>query len=119
MMLRAKRRALTPMCLIATLLSVLALAGRDASAGAGPIASPLRQGFPLLLPAGLWDKPNEACVTQCKTYVNKGCFKELSEKDPTADPASLQEQCDAEYSICLYDCMCDTCDENQIILKKN
>lgn len=68
--------------------------------------------------AGLWDKPNQACIDRCEVFVNKGCFTELSKKNPTADAASLLEQCEERFSLCLYKCMCDTCDENQIILKE-
>jgi len=68
--------------------------------------------------AGLWDKPNQACITKCEAFVKKGCFKTLAEKQPGADPGSLQDQCDDKFSLCLYDCMCDTCDENQIIIKQ-
>jgi len=69
-------------------------------------------------PAGLWDKPNEICMNKCQEFVQKGCFKRLSDKDPTADPASIQDQCEDKFSLCLYDCMCDTCDENQIIIRQ-
>lgn len=69
--------------------------------------------------AGLWDKPNEACIAKCEGFVKKGCFAELTKKNPTASPVSIQDQCDDKYSLCLYDCMCDTCDENQIIIKQN
>lgn len=68
--------------------------------------------------AGLWDKPNQACIDKCEVFVNKSCFTELSKKNPTADPASIQFQCEDKFSMCLYDCMCDTCDENQIIIKE-
>lgn len=68
--------------------------------------------------AGLWDKPNQACITKCEAFVKKGCFRTLAEKNPAADPAALQDQCDDKFSLCLYDCMCDTCDENQIIIKQ-
>lgn len=70
-----------------------------------------------VLRAGLWDKPNEACMTKCRIHVQKGCFKRLSEKDPTADPGSIQDRCDDKFSICLYDCMCETCDEDQIKIR--
>lgn len=69
-------------------------------------------------PAGLWDRPNEACMDHCKIHVEKGCFKRLSDKNPDADAASIQAQCDDKFSLCLYDCMCDTCDEDQIIIRK-
>ena len=69
-------------------------------------------------PAGLWDKPNEACMTKCQTHLQKGCFKRLSKKSPAADAGAIQDMCDDKYSVCLYDCMCETCDENQIIIKE-
>lgn len=69
--------------------------------------------------AGLWDKPNQACIAKCESFIKKGCFAELTKKNPTASPISIQDQCDDKYSLCLYDCMCDTCDENQIIIKQN
>lgn len=72
----------------------------------------------LLHKAGLWDKPNEACTKKCEVFVSKNCFRDLSTKNPTADPGSIQDQCDDKFSVCLYDCMCDTCDENQIIIKQ-
>jgi hypothetical protein len=81
------------------------------------VHSPMSGMSATLWRAGLWDKPNQACIEKCSIFVNKSCFKELSEKDPTANPASLQEKCDDKFSVCLYDCMCDTCDENQIIIK--
>lgn len=68
--------------------------------------------------AGLWDKPNQACIDRCTAFENKDCFTELSKKNPTADAASIQDQCEDKFSLCLYKCMCDTCDENQIILKE-
>lgn len=74
--------------------------------------------FSLTAKAGLWDKPNEACMTKCSVFIKKGCFQKLAEKNPTADPGSIQDECDNQYSVCLYDCMCDTCDENQIIIKE-
>lgn len=103
----------------------LALAGMSGGAGAQMINTPmpefsfspvLRIPAPIL-PAGLWDKPNEACMEKCRIYVEKGCFGRLSEKDPTADPGTIQDKCDNKFSLCLYDCMCDTCDENQIIIR--
>ena len=68
--------------------------------------------------AGLWDKPNESCMTYCKVHVDKGCFRRLSEKNPDADAGSIQDQCDDKFSLCLYKCMCDTCDENQIVIQQ-
>lgn len=67
---------------------------------------------------GLWDKPNEACTQKCEVFVSKNCFRDLAAKNPGADPGSIQDQCDDKFSVCLYDCMCDTCDENQIIIKQ-
>jgi len=104
-------------------LTALSLAAMSGGAGARMPGGP-----PVKLPyspipgsvrtAGLWDKPNEACMTKCEVHVQKGCFKRLSEKNPAADAAALQEKCDDKFSLCLYDCMCDTCDENQIIIKQ-
>ena len=107
-------------------LTALALVGTSVSASAQMVNmpatqynySPIAQHSVPLLPIGLWDKPNEACMTKCQVFVRKGCFTRLSKKHPAADPGSIQDQCDDKYSVCLYDCMCDTCDENQIIIKQ-
>lgn len=72
----------------------------------------------LVRKAGLWDKPNKACLTKCEVFTRKDCFKELAEKHPAADPGSLQERCDDKFSVCVYDCMCDTCPKDQIIIKQ-
>lgn len=109
-----------------TVLAVVALAGLGGGAGAQMVNtpepelnySPIMRNTAPVIRAGLWDKPNEACITKCQIFVRKGCFTRLSEKDPTADPGSIQDTCDDKYSVCLYDCMCDTCDENMIILKQ-
>ena len=82
------------------------------------VYSPLTRLIPPVRPVGLWDKPNEFCTKKCKTHVEKGCYKRLADKDPTADAMSIHNKCEDLYSLCLYDCMCDTCDENQIIIKK-
>ncbi len=106
-----------------TVLAVFAIAGMNGGAGAQMINAP-RIALPYspipgrVIPAGLWDKPNQACMTKCEVFVRKGCFTRLSEKDPAADPGSIQDRCDDKFSVCLYDCMCDTCDENQIIIKQ-
>lgn len=107
-------------------LTALALTVMNGGAGAqlmnAPEAklnnSPIKRNTAPLIRAGLWDKPNEACIAKCEVFVRKGCFTRLSEKDPSADPSSIQDQCDSKFSVCLYDCMCDTCDENQIIIKQ-
>ncbi len=100
----------------------LALAGMSGGAGAQMINTPmpefsfspvLRIPAPILR-AGLWDKPNEACLEKCQIHVKKGCFKRLSEKNPYADAGTIQDLCDNEYSICLYECMCETCVQKQI-----
>ena len=57
-------------------------------------------------------------MTKCQPFVQKDCFKRLAKKFPTADAESMQQKCDDNYSMCLYDCMCETCDENQIIIKE-
>ena len=109
-------------------LTALSLAAMSGGAGAR-MPGTLTTGTPLVKlpyspipgsvrPAGLWDKPNEACMTKCQIHVQKGCFKRLSKKNPAAGAAALQEMCDGKFSLCLYDCMCDTCDENQIIIKQ-
>lgn len=67
--------------------------------------------------AGLWDKPNQACMTKCRVFVLKGCFKRLSDESPDTGAASIQEKCDDKFSLCLYDCMCETCAEDQIIIR--
>lgn len=115
MALREMRRGIS-------VLAAVALAGMSGAAGAQTGAPPSQLNTPHiernLLPAGLWDKPNEACMNKCQTFVQKDCFKRLAEKSPTADPGTLQDKCDDNFSICLYDCMCETCDENQIIIKQ-
>lgn len=109
---------------IAVLAAIFAIAGHSVSTSATQNASQAWQALPhspipgLTRKIGLWDKPNQACITKCEAFVDKGCFKTLSEKNPTADPASIQDQCEDKFNICLYDCMCDTCDENQIIIKQ-
>ena len=108
---------------VIAVLAAFALAGMSGGAGAQMMNTPqLKLPYsPIpgrVLPAGLWDKPNEACADKCRVFVQKGCFTRLSQKDPTADPGAIQDKCDAKYSLCLYDCMCDTCDENQIIIKQ-
>jgi len=113
---------------IIAVLAVLSLAGISARAGAQKTVTQL-SGAPLAtLPhspvpgrvrsAGLWDKPNAACETKCQVFVKKGCFSRLAKKYPAADADALQEQCDDKYSLCIYDCMCNTCDKNQIIIKQ-
>ena len=67
-------------------------------------------------PAGLWGKPDEFCMTQCQELIHKDCFQRLMEKDPSAEAASIQDRCDEKYSLCLYDCMCENCKENQHII---
>jgi len=109
-----------------TVLTAFALAAMSGGASAQMINttpaqyqySPITRNTAPLLPVGLWDKPNEACMTKCEVFVQKGCFKRLSDNDPIADPGSIQDRCDDKFSVCLYDCMCDTCDENQIIIKQ-
>lgn len=66
--------------------------------------------------AGLWDKPNEYCMSHCRELIHKGCFKRLMKQDPGAEAASIQDMCDEKYSICLYNCMCENCKENQDII---
>ncbi len=106
-----------------SMVAVVLLAGLGGGADARMINAPeLKAPYsPIpsrVLRAGLWDRPNEACMNKCQVFVKKGCFTKLSEKNPAADPGDIQDQCDDKYSICLYDCMCDTCDENQIIIKE-
>lgn len=110
---------------VCAVLAAFTIAGMSGGADAQmpgapskPVYSPIRQFALPFRPAGLWDKPNEACMTKCKVHVKKGCFKRLSEKSPTADAGAIQDMCDDKYSLCLYDCMCETCDENQIIIKE-
>ncbi len=110
---------------VIAVLAAIALAGMSGGAGAQMGAAPSKLNYsPIkrftlpIRPAGLWNKPNKACMTKCQTHVQKDCFRRLSEKSPAADPAALQEKCDDQFSLCLYDCMCDTCDENQIIIKQ-
>ncbi len=111
--------------LVIAVLVVFAAAGPSsgtvaqmASTASKPLYSTLERSVLPVRPAGLWDKPNELCTNKCQTHVQKGCFKRLTDKDPTADASSLQEKCEDLFSLCLYDCMCDTCDENQIIIKE-
>lgn len=118
MALRGTRRVIA-------VLAAFAMAGLSGGAGAQmvhapskPHVSPIKRFTPPLRLAGLWDKPNDRCMTKCQTHVEKGCYKRLSDKHPTADAMSLHEKCEDLFSLCLYDCMCDTCDENQIIIKK-
>jgi len=104
-------------------LAALSLAAMSGGAGArmpgaAVITLPLSPVPGSVRPAGLWDKPNEACITKCQAHVEKGCFKRLSEKSPAADAGAIQDMCDDNFSVCLYDCMCETCDENQIIIKE-
>ena len=118
--------AFTGSARVIAVVAAFALAGMSGGAGAQMPAAQL-SGAPLVtlphspipgrvLPAGLWDKPNEFCMTQCQDLVHKGCFKRLMKKDPSAEAASIQEKCDEKYSICLYDCMCENCKENQNII---
>lgn len=110
---------------VIAVLAAFAVAGLSSGAGAQMVKapqaelnySPIKRNPAPVIRAGLWDKPNEACITKCQVFVHKGCFKQLSEKDPTADAGAIQDICDDKYSVCLYDCMCDTCDENQIIIR--
>ena len=106
-------------------MAALSLAGMSGSAGAQMAGAPVKPDYsPIkrftlpISPAGLWDKPNQTCMNKCQVHVKKGCFQRLSEKDPTADAGSIQGKCDDLFSVCLYDCMCETCDENQIIIKE-
>ena len=111
---------LARICIMGAVIAVAALIGGANAQIGGPAVGKLPHS-PIpgqAQPAGLWDKPNEACMTHCQVHVDKGCFKRLSEKNPAADPASIQEQCEEKFSLCLYDCMCDTCDENQIIIRQ-
>ena len=116
----AKLPRFARVCVIGVGLAIAGLiGGADAQIGGPLIGKFYYSPIPgQVRPAGLWDKPNEACMTHCKTHVDKGCFTRLSEKNPDADPASIQDQCDDKFSLCLYDCMCDTCDENQIIIRQ-
>lgn len=117
--MRTDRLALTVMA-----MALLVLAGSSQTSTAQRPSLNDPSSFPhsmipgLTQKIGLWDKPNQACITKCEIFVSKGCFKELSDKFPAADAGSLQEKCDDKFSLCLYDCMCDTCDENQIIIKQ-
>ncbi len=117
--------ALQGMWRVFAVLAAFTVAGMSGGADAQmpgppskPVHSPIRQFTLPFRPAGLWDKPNEACMTKCQAHVEKGCFKRLSVKDPTADAGAIQDMCDDNFSVCLYDCMCETCDENQIIIKE-
>lgn len=118
----ASRRAITVVAALAlTGMSSFAVAQMQVARISGaPLVTLLHSPVPggRVHRAGLWNKPNEACQTQCQVFVDKGCFKRLSEQDPGASAAALQERCEDKYSLCLYDCMCDTCDENQIIIKQ-
>lgn len=111
---------------ICAVLAAFILAGLAGSSSAGaqmattaskPVFSPIRKYSVPFRPVGLWDKPNETCMTKCRVHVRKGCFKRLSDKYPAANAEELQDKCDDTFSLCLYDCMCDTCDDNQIIIK--
>ncbi len=107
---------------VVAVLAAFALSGMSGGAGARMASAPhLKLAYsPIpgrVIPAGLWNKPNEACMTKCQSFVQKGCYKRLSEKDPTANPGAIQERCDDKYSLCLYDCMCGNCDKDQIIIK--
>ena len=116
----AKLRPLMRACVVGAGVVISGMiGGADAQVGAPVIGKIFHSPIPgRMHPAGLWDKPNEACMTHCEVHVDKGCFKRLAEKNPDADPAAIQEQCDEKFSLCLYDCMCDTCDENQIIIRQ-
>jgi hypothetical protein len=110
---------------MSAVVAAFILAGMSGGAGAQmgamsskPEYSPIKRFTLPIRPAGLWDKPNQACMDKCQVHARKGCFKRLSDKDPTADASAIQEKCDDQFSLCLYDCMCDTCDENQIIIKE-
>lgn len=107
-----------------TLGALMALALAGMSGVAAQVANTPQAKLPhsaipgLARPAGLWDKPNEACMRKCRSHVKKDCFTRLAEKSPGADPAAIHEKCEDTFSLCLYDCMCDTCDKNQIVIKK-
>ena len=117
--------ALKGMWRVCAVLAAFTVAGMSGGAVAQmpgapskPAYSPIKQFALPFRPVGLWDKPNEACMTKCQAHVQKGCFKRLSELSPAADAGAIQDMCDDKYSVCLYDCMCETCDENQIIIKE-
>ena len=125
MALRVKIQTFALLSRGVVVLAALALAGMSGGAGAQMGSAPSKlhyspnKRFTLPVhPAGLWDPPNQACITKCKIHKKNGCFTRLSEKSPTATAAEINEKCDAKFSLCLYDCMCDTCDENQIIIKQ-
>ncbi|GBE43434.1 hypothetical protein BMS3Bbin10_01511 [bacterium BMS3Bbin10] len=115
MRVRGVRRSLS-------MIAVVLLAGMGGGAGAQMMNAPQLKAphSPIparVRPAGLWDRPNEACMNKCRVYARKGCFTQLSKKNPAADPSEIQDKCDDKYSLCLYDCMCDTCDEDQIKIR--
>jgi hypothetical protein len=119
-------RELFGICAVLATFIVAGLDGSDSGSASAQMAttqtkpaySPIKKySVPYHL-IGLWDKPNEACMTKCQVHVRKGCFKRLSDKYPAANAEELQDKCDDTFSLCLYDCMCDTCDENQIIIKE-
>ena len=116
----AKLPRLARTCIMGAMLAIAALIGTaEAQVGGSAVGKLPYSPIPgQAQPAGLWDKPNEACMTYCQVHVDKGCFTRLSEKNPDADPASIQDQCEDKFSLCLYKCMCDTCDENQIIIQQ-
>ncbi|MDA7949016.1 MAG: hypothetical protein MPJ78_16250 [Hyphomicrobiaceae bacterium] len=116
----AKLPRLVRACALGTALAMAGLVGGADAQIHGPMLGKLPYS-PIPgrhQPVGLWDKPNQACTDYCQVHVDKGCFKRLSDKYPDADAASIQEQCEDKFSLCLYKCMCDTCDENQIIIRQ-
>ena len=116
----AKLPRLVRACVLGATLAIAGLiGGAEAQMGGPAIGKVPFSPIPgTVRPAGLWDKPNQVCMDYCNVHVDKGCFRRLSEKNPDADAASIQEQCEDKFSLCLYKCMCDTCDENQITIRQ-